>query len=483
MASTSTRSRASNPYVRANIGHKRGVSFSNLRKYSSEKLSSNGKGLAAIPRHSNHTEVTDDGGSVLRPVFGTPASTRYIRSRKTQSTSQPLLPLAKRGPTSQIWNEDVRHLSTSLAKDCDEAFNRTSIISNVSEKSEVIGGNRGAQKTKRTSLSSRPLPEPPARTQSVKIELLEARKEAELRKMSSDGDESPTYLNRLVSHLDRLIQPTSPTRSFSAPTESKKPSAGRLLPSIAESHEKEVSPLRVKELAMYRDRQRRPEAKTGRIGSAPEPRELKREGIQDRFPRPDSFFRDTIRVVDPSSLLSPVRPPAPLVIRKKSTPPARLPLMSGGLGDDMNTQLHRRRPSEGLDLCQQYKTGIKKDITLELPKIEEVKKNEDLFENESNTSTILRKSSGWFKRSSRSGDDFRGHTARSESWRSQSSYDPVEDPYNRPQNPHLGSSILPVSPKKKASRIGRWFKKREWKPNMTLSSMFGSAWPLLKSEC
>ncbi len=469
MASTSTRSRASNPHVRATIGHKRGVSFSNLRKHSSgghSKLSSDGKAFTAIPRHSNHTEVTDDGGSVLRPVE-TPASTRYIRSRKAQSTSQPLLSPAKRGLTSQIWNEDVRQLSTSLAKDCDEAFNRTSVVSTLSESNGVT------KKTKRTSLSSRPLPEPPARTQSVKYELLEARKEAEIRKMYLDCDESPTYLNRMVAHIDRLMQPMSPTRSFSAPTESKKPSGGQLLPCIEESQEKEVSPRRAKELAMYRDRQRRPEAKTGRIGSAPEPRALQRESFQDRFTKPDSLLRDTIRVVDSTSPLSPVKPPAPLIIRKKSSQPAPLPLMSGGLGDGIDTQSSRRRPSEGLDLRQQYKAGLKKDAALVLPKIEEVKKDEDSFEGESNASTILRKTSGWFKRNSRSGDDFRGSTGGSESWRSQSSYSTVQDPYNRPQNPHLDSSLLPESPKKKISKLGRWFKKRNSKPNMTLSGMLG----------
>ncbi|KAN0119561.1 Pkinase domain containing protein [Hyaloscypha variabilis] len=471
MASTSTRSRASNPYVRATIGHKRGVSFSNLRKHSfgeHSKDSSDGNALTAIPRHSNHTEVTDDGGSILRLVAQTPASTRYIQSRKTQCISQPILPLAKRGPTSQIWNEDVRQLSTNLAKDCDEAFNRTSIVSNISERSEVVSSNEATRKTKPKSLRSRPLPEPPARTQSVKNELLEARKQAELRKMYPDGDESPTYLNRMVSHIDRLMQPISPTRSFSAPTESKKPSA-RLLPSIQESHEKDMSPFRAKELAMYRDRQRRPEAKTGaRIGSAPEPRELGLDSFQDRSTRPDYLDRDTIRVVDPTSTLSPVRPPAPLVIRKKSSKPAPLPLMSGGLGDDMQTQSHNRGTSEGLNLRQQYNFGANDPAACVPPKIEEGKKDEDSFMTDSNASTILRKTSGWFKRSSRSGGESGKSTAGSDSWRSHSSHGTAQEPYPRPHNPHLDSSLLPPSPQKKISKLGRWFKKRKSKPNMSL---------------
>jgi serine/threonine-protein kinase HSL1 (negative regulator of Swe1 kinase) len=481
-ASTSTRSRASNPYVKATIGHKRGVSFANIRKYSSEehsRLASNCKRLTAFPRHSNHTEVTDDGGSVLRPV-ATPLSTRYIRSRKQPPTSQPLLTVAKRGQTSQFWNDDVRQLSTSLAKDCDEAFNRTSAVSNVSEESKVSNGNKLTQKTKRTSLSTRPLPEPPVRTQSVKAELLEARKQAELRKVYGEGDESPTYLDRMVSHIDRLMQPMSPVRycaghrTSSAPSEFKKPPTGQLLPSIEESHEKEMSPLRSKELAMYRDRNRRLKARTapsGRIASAPEPRVLEWNSFQDQFTRLDSLVRDTIRVVDPNSSLSPVKPPAPLVIRKKTSRPAPRPLMSGGIRNDHDTQVHCERPLESFDLRQQYSTDARKDAALGLPKIAESKQDDDSFEYESNASTILRKTSGWFKRSSRSGEGFQAaSTVRTSSVQSHSSQGTVQDPYTRPHNSRLDPTALPISPKKKISKLGRWFKKRNSKPDMTIGT-------------
>jgi len=472
---SSTRSRTSNPYVRATIGHKRGVSFSHLRK-DQAKVSADGKLYSAAPRHSNHTEVTDDGGDTLRPVVDTPASTRYIRSRKAQSTSQPLLSPAKRGRTSQIWNEDVRQLSTSLAKDCDEAFNRTSVISDISEKSEYTGSNEAKQRTKRTSLSSRPLPAPPTRTESVKIELLEARKQAELRKMYADGDESPSYLDRMVSHIDRLMQPLSPThcpsdrRSSSAPVETQKQSAGRLLPSIDESQEKDIAPRRAKELAMYRDRQRRIEAKTGRIASAPEPRDAKRDSFQDVFTGPNSVARDTIRMVDPTSPESPVKPPAPLTIRKKSSQGGPPPLMPGGLAMDKDMHSHKRHPSE-LDLRQLFDVGLKADATAGLPKIEEAKKDDDEFENESNASTIIRKTSGWFKRNSKSGEDFKVSVHGTESLRSHSSHGMVRDPYNRPPNPHLESTALSLSPKKKAFSLGRWFKKRNSKPDMTLGGM------------
>jgi serine/threonine-protein kinase HSL1 (negative regulator of Swe1 kinase) len=485
---SSTRSRNSNPYVRATIGHKRGVSFSHLRKDSfGSQLSVEGKSLATAPRHSNNTEVTDCGGDTLRPVVDTPASTRYIRSRKARTTSQPLLSVAKRGRTSQIWNEDVRQLSTSLAKDCDEAFNRSSVISDISETSEGIGSNGSNQKTKQASLSTRPLPPPPTRTESIKNELLEARKQAELRKLYGDGDESPSYLDRMVSHIDRLMQPVSPThstadrRSSSAPVEAKKPTAGRLLPSIDESHEKDISPRRAKELAMYHDRQRRIEAKTGRIASAPEPRYARRDGFQDRFSRENSLSRDTIRVVDPTCPESPVKPPAPLTIRKKSSQGAPPPLVPRGPSKDKDTQSHKRRPS-GLDLHQQYDASIKAETSPALPKIEEAKKDEDEFENESTTSTIVRKTSGWFKRSSKSGEDFRVSVIGSESLRSHSSHGTVKDPYTGPPSQQLDSAALPTLPKKKPFSLGRWFKKRNSKPDMTLGGMLCIPTSLLISE-
>jgi hypothetical protein len=145
--------------------------------------------------------------------------------------------------------------------------------------------------------------------------------------------------------------------------------------------------------------------------------------------------------------------------------------MSGGLSNSYEAQSHNRRPSDGLDLRQQYNAGVKKDAALRLPKIEEVKKYEDSFENESNASTVLRKTSGWFKRCSRSGEEFRSSTVTAGSMRSHSSQDTVKDPYTRPHNPHLDSSGLTVSPKKKISKLGRWFKKRDSKPEMALGGM------------
>jgi serine/threonine-protein kinase HSL1 (negative regulator of Swe1 kinase) len=473
---SSTRSGNSGAHVRPSVGRKRGVSFSHLRK-ASFTSQINTSTDAAHGRHSKYTEVTDDGGSVLRAVRDTSASARYIRSRKAQSAaSQPILMAKRPGRTSQTWIEDVQQLSSSLAKDCDEAFNHHSVISNGDKSSkqdptpvEISNSNR--PKATHVSLESRPLPTPPARTESVKNELLEARKLAELRKKSG-GNEPPGYLDRMVSHIDRLIQPGSPVRangeprSSSAPVENRAVPSTRPLPSIHEAGGEELTPRNA-----FLDHQSRVKAKGTRIASAPEPRELNRNRLNDRFTNPDSLYRDTIRAVQPSSPPdSPVKPPAPLTIRKKSAqgglPSIPPPMISGGLG----TSNHPLRPRQsGLELRQQYHVESRANATPDLHPIDENQGGEDIFADES-TGTIVRKKSSWFKRSSRSCEgDFQ--VVGPEILPSQSSNGSVKGPHHRPPIPHLNNP-LPETPKKKGFSLGKFFKKRNNKQDMTIGSKY-----------
>ncbi|KAL2069117.1 hypothetical protein VTL71DRAFT_15455 [Oculimacula yallundae] len=472
---SSTLSRTSNGQVRVKPRHKRGVSFSQSRR--SSNINQRNTSAPPFPgalhgRHSNHTEVTDDGGSVLRPVNGTPTSTQYIRSRKAQSLITPLTT----GLVSNIWNEDVRHLSSSLAKDCDEAFNRISMVTekSVLEKAprteQNVERSQSNSKDKHPSLDTRPLPAPPARSDSVRYELLEARKQAELRKQFG-GDESPGYLDRMVNHIDRLMQPSSPTqymvdrRTTSAPSDARYSHLNQALPSIHESRGEE-SPRKARESAPFADQRRKSEAKGGRIASAPEAwkytyRQVEVDSATSRG------VKNTIRIVQPSSPLSPVRRPAPLTIRKKSSQGAPSPLMTGGLGIDHVAPLNPRQP--GQDLRQQYKAVSKHDGPHNLAPIDEAHNGGDQFE--ISTGTIVRKKSGWFKRSSKTEDEgsrlsvVSSHSSKSNT----GGRDIVEPPYERPQNPHLQSHHT-EPPKKKQFGFGRLFKKRKSKPDMTVSA-------------
>lgn len=465
---SSTRSRGSAPF-RATVGHKRGVDFSHIRRRS---LSSSQNIISVTsPLSSTGERVagTDD-KACLRPVIEHSTSTRYIRSRKPQSTSTKVTTttIQKSGRGSILWKEDVRQLSSNLAKDCDEAFNRSSVISSSTSQnksrfsgvpslasrdpSPMLDVTATSRKLKHDSLYSRPLPPPPARSDSVKKELLEARKQATLRMTS--GEDSPGYIDRMVSHIDRLILPptSSPLqvpqdrRVVSAPAEAKQRNVTRPLPAINEAYGEEPSPRKVE---------------SDRIASAPEPRALKKN--------PNYFSeRETIRIVNASNAsFSPVKAPAPLTIRKKSSQGGQTKTKMGQSGpESYDTSL--KNQTSGLGLRQQYYAGSKLDVGPELSRIDEDSNIDDPFGQDSNAGTIVKKRSGWFRRNSKASDEneSRGSSiAGNETMLSQSSSksDRRSEPEELPPLP---------PPKKKGFNLGRLFKKKQPKTGMTVGSKY-----------
>lgn len=469
---SSTRSRGS-ARVRATVGNRYGVSFSHLRKPSPSGgphivTSANSKALPAVGRHSNHTEVTDDGGDTLRPIGEISASARYTRSRKPESAAfQPVpgSPTAKPKRSSQVWTEDVRQLSSSLAKDCDEAFNRSTVVPSSEPSQKVKAGSSSLADTnrrpKRSSLDTRPLPAPPSRTDSVEIELLEARKQAELRKVS--GDVSPSYLDRMVSHIDRLIQPSESAKHYpdrrtaSAPPVEKKYLASEcLLPSIHETGGEDGSPHRTSEKTT--GRQRHSQVKSSRTASAPEPRFAYKSHADDRFSRPGTYERDTIRVINPSSPISPVKPPAPPTIRKKGKV-GQPPLMSGGLGYKDPIDGYRSYASGSR---KSRRTDSKLDVPRDMGRTYGEYDNDDQFSHDNSSGTIVRRPSNWFKRSSKGSEEDFKQSTRAETSQSQHSS-------RNGSSPHFETNI-PILPKQKGFSLRRLFKKRDSKPDMTASS-------------
>ena len=470
---SSTRSKKSLHHVRATVRHKRGVDFSHIRRRStgSQKDLDGDAQPAAIDRHSNHTEVTDNGGDSLYPVNET--STGYIRSKKRAQPagSLPLLPASRPGRASQLWTEDVRQLSSSLAMTCDEAFNRNSGVSEIDVKAigplrpnSIIRDStrqtsRAPPKTQNSrlpSLDNRPLPPPPARSHSVKIELLEARKLAELRKTSGGDDDGSGYLDRIVSHIDRLMQTSSPERrTLSAPTDSKYHRSGRPLPPISEvCREEDSTRRRQTDLDKYLESHHA--VKTSRNASAPDPRETRNRYHDDRFLRSESGARGTIRVVEPSSP-SPVKVPAPLTIRKKSSRGGQ-PAPPSGIFSPDGSRYSSRPP--GFELRRHHHTGSR-----DLGRIIEDYNDDDHFGNVSMTGTVLNKKPSWFKRNSKLDDgDFRMsmHGAGTLPSKTSSS----DTGYGQYLNP-----LFP-NPAKKGFSLGRLFKKRLSKPDMTIGSEY-----------
>lgn len=340
---SSTRSRG----VAISASYRRNVSFAHVRRMGSFNAS-----ISGVNRHSSYTEVTDDGGDFLRPVA---PSTQYIRSRKQQlAHSQPLLNTGKPTRTSLLWQEDVRQLSSSLASDCDKAFNRTSTISEVdtvrtsilSHKAESMDWNRIANATATRSWPSpvqsksfdiRPLPRTPI---TVKTS---PRKAAKTVTQSSDSVEV---------HERRIM---------SAPTEQYP----KLAP-ISESRESGT-------------RQYHNEDADSRLRniSAPEPRHTRE--------------KNTIRYVLPSSPMSPVRVPKPLVIRKVSS------TTSNQSQIDRQPHSLSRNHQTDLGLRQKYIADALIHPS-NLPKIEE--HEQDIC----NSDTLIVKRPAWYSHGSKKSD-------------------------------------------------------------------------------
>jgi len=232
-----------------------------------------------------------------------------------------------------------------------------------------------------------------------------------------------------VSHIDRLMETTSPERrTTSAPTGSKFNAVGRALPSIFEAGKEDESPHRLTDLDKYLEGQSG--AKTNRIASAPEPRGT-RKHHENRFMRSESGMKDTIRVVAPSSP-GPVKVPAPLTIRKKSSYGGE-PALKEGLFSPDTSRSSSNATRSGLELRQQYRN---------LEAINEDYDGHGQLGNDSSTGTVVKKKQMWFKRNSKSEDEDL-----------KMPIDTVQQPYVHP--------LLPVPAKKKSFNLGRLFKKRK----------------------
>ncbi|KFY08292.1 hypothetical protein V492_06361 [Pseudogymnoascus sp. VKM F-4246] len=401
---SSTKSRGSGP-VRPGQRYKRGVSFTNIRHPAMRTVSEGEANDRARQRSKLMEEVPEDSPNVAS----------QLRSRKEAGTfAQPLPQAYRHGPANHIF-EDVRHLSSSLAKDCDEAFNTSHAISMISSSADYGSdshystpftsfelGNTDTEPSlfqlqqleaakitgRQSGYETRPLPVPPKRSESVEQELEEARRSAHSRKVTGDGVHSPRYLNRMVYHIDRLMLPNQTylsdgeRRITSAPNPTTT-SGPRPLPTPPNYSRNGYG--------QYIHRERTNEVASQRMGSAPEPYMGRNNGRGLVVTNPD-HRPSTARAVPLSS--SPVKMPAPLNIRKVKKPaqpqpqqPSETPLMTGALNPpkDAFTKFEQLAPKN---------TGTKKQKS---------KHNDDPFRfdgvKNNGFGTISKKKSAWYKRS------------------------------------------------------------------------------------
>lgn len=220
---SSTRSRNNAGKIRISFEKKRGVSFNHLHKSSKTNQGSISTDLQPLHKYgyqSSLSKVANNDDNKLAHVNVTKldgASIESLSNKHCLTSHEKISATEKFSHIFENFKEDIRVHSNCLAKDCDEAFNflqdpllqdsKTQIKPKAS--STII-----KKKLSVSSLNSRPLPQPSV-TQiiSMRSELLHAREKAEIRRKAG-GNESSSYLNQLVAHIDKLLQHLPPINSY-----------------------------------------------------------------------------------------------------------------------------------------------------------------------------------------------------------------------------------------------------------------------------
>ena len=264
-----------------------------------------------------------------------PEELTIIRSRKAAVQGSGEHTTKKARPGSHHFRDEARKVSTEIEKLCDEAFNRLPLSSSVTTPATTATGNRNSANTYQTYQSSttsfsvhedlvpvrvtrqnkprevgpsyqeRPLPKPPATERRMDSEHLGSYTQRELaktrdllKKRAAESDMSPGYLDEVIAHLDRLMQPSAIRTSEAERRAISTPDPNSSIP----RHDTFERILEKNNIGF-------------RSASAPTKKHK-------------STRSQTIRLVDSPSDLHPISPVKPLTIRKKSessTPSAGSP--------------------------------------------------------------------------------------------------------------------------------------------------------------
>ncbi|KAL8716171.1 MAG: hypothetical protein Q9220_000076 [cf. Caloplaca sp. 1 TL-2023] len=170
--------------------------------------------------------VPDSPHRTTSPVIPNPA----VRSRKAIPDEDAA---RKIKIASQYWKEDTRKVSRELGNFCDEAFNRVSVASStpttmtagtdgrsigtpatsrsIHDVNPIPAGvRRMPKKSDLKAYDTRPLPRPPEEENLGSFTHRElARTRDILAKQVAISDISPGYLDEVIAHLDRLMQPSA----------------------------------------------------------------------------------------------------------------------------------------------------------------------------------------------------------------------------------------------------------------------------------
>ncbi|KAI9670871.1 MAG: hypothetical protein M1817_003756 [Caeruleum heppii] len=406
--------RGSSPMViRPSDNHKRGISFSHVRRRSASNGSGAGRDGAKsrVGQRPNYNLLQSQLSSdKVGAIPSSPASDAQPITRAGRGTSSAMqAPVSRKGPRahSNVWGDEARQVSSELEKFCDEAFNRSSVsssartaetdrvhpydspVSSFSMKDEATPSpmvSKGGMKPplRLTTAFERPLPPPPTRLLDAKTERQIAQTRERLMRRAADTGASQEFLDDVIAHLDALMQPsTSPAwdmqdlgrRNASATADCKSSTDNHYLPAISE----ESRGLASRTYSNAPDR-----APQGH-------RAWSESASRSQQPRQGSDF-STIRLVNQSSP-APMAPVAPLNVRKRSG--QQVPT----LFPDEKTPADavRRKPLATNTATPDY-LSTRRNVELETIREDEMASASNT--KRSRTSSGEGKKRGWFRRSS-----------------------------------------------------------------------------------
>ena len=347
---SSNAQRTSTAAFHKSASYKRGVNFSHTRKRStSDQLPPSRVQQAPSPPTLQQRYINDKLGTSTPTLPKTvlvdspdPLYSPVIRSRKEAPNVTLAQDIAARKAktTSHYWKEEARIVSSELEKFCDEAFNRSSVASSApttvagpydqsygtsatslfvredSGASVVITSHgRNAPEKVKDPYHERPLPQPPSSEligSYTQRELTKTRDLLRQRAADPNAGMTPGYLDEVIAHLDRLMQPSTvkshqqgdDRRVTSAPDQ-KPPNVGKLSQVREEGQNR-----RHVSTVSYETKQ-----KGNRAVSEPTSRKLV---ASERSPTRRARIEDepSIRMVQYND--APMSPIRPLVIRKRS---------------------------------------------------------------------------------------------------------------------------------------------------------------------
>ncbi|KAI9839727.1 MAG: hypothetical protein M1837_002046 [Sclerophora amabilis] len=258
---------------RPSSAHKRGVVFSRFHK-SLNRKSGKPKQEESNGEQAKPGEDQISAGTEIRCLPGSdsppPDARAAPRSRKAVGDRSGVHPPGHGSSIpSHVWKDEARQVSTELEKFCDEAFNRSSASSSgrttatektVAYESPISSVSALANSPSPIAINSKPFynprqknrtvsegrPLPPLPLQSAdsftEIQLAETRERLRQRAAQGVPEASQGYLDDVIAHLDRLMQPSTSKsahhdvgrRIASATPDCKSPNQSGYLPAITE---------------------------------------------------------------------------------------------------------------------------------------------------------------------------------------------------------------------------------------------------------